>query len=111
MIYVEIFRDSHGDICKFSINGHAGFDDYGKDIVCAAVSAISQTAILGLNSLSTVKYKKQIGKGSINIKIEKNGLNDECIKLRAILDTMVLGLKDIAKDYPNNVNVVDRRCI
>lgn len=110
MIYVEILRDSHMNICKFSINGHAGFDDYGKDIICAAVSAISQTAILGLNSLSTVKFKKQISNGNMSVEVVKSGLNDDYIKLKAILDTMVLGLKDIAKDYPNNVKVVDRRC-
>lgn len=34
------------------ITGHAGFDEPGKDIVCSAVSAILQTAQIGLALLS-----------------------------------------------------------
>lgn len=34
-----------------SISGHAGYDESGKDVVCAAASAIFQTAILGLQAL------------------------------------------------------------
>lgn len=36
------------DVC-----GHANYDEYGKDIVCAGVSAIVQTAILGLDAIAT----------------------------------------------------------
>ncbi|AIS52106.1 putative ribosomal protein [Thermoanaerobacter kivui] len=110
MIQVEIFRDSKGDICRFSIVGHAGYDEYGKDIVCSAVSAISQTAILGLEALKTVKIKKKIKSGDLWVEIIEKGFLEDNIRLKAILDTMVLGLKDIEKDYGKYLKVVDRRC-
>ena len=34
------------------VNGHANYNEYGKDIVCAGVSAIVQTTILGLEALA-----------------------------------------------------------
>jgi len=46
MIRIVVHRDEDGD--TLTINGHANFAPHGKDIVCAAVSAIYQTAILGL---------------------------------------------------------------
>lgn len=41
MIVAEFFRKG-GEITGFKINGHAGYDDYGKDIVCASVSSAVQ---------------------------------------------------------------------
>ena len=35
-----------------SIEGHAEYDEYGKDIVCASVSTIFQLAVMGLRVLS-----------------------------------------------------------
>lgn len=35
------------------VSGHAGHAAYGEDIVCAAVSAIVQTALLGLEAVAS----------------------------------------------------------
>lgn len=44
MINAEFFRNK-GIISGFKISGHAFYDDFGKDIVCAAVSsAVELTA-------------------------------------------------------------------
>ncbi len=37
-----------GLLVGFRIRGHAGFAEYGQDIVCAGASAIAQAAVLGL---------------------------------------------------------------
>lgn len=49
MIKVKIFRNSTGKINGFKVTGH-GVDmaPHGQDIVCAGVSALTQTAILGV---------------------------------------------------------------
>ncbi|HHW56904.1 MAG TPA: ribosomal-processing cysteine protease Prp [Clostridia bacterium] len=107
MIRIEIGKNSKGDIYKFSIKGHAGYGEYGKDIVCAAVSAISQTAILGLENLRSVKIKKKIREGDLEVVIVEKGCEEDNIRLNAILETMVMGLKDIAEDYPIHVKVIE----
>lgn len=37
---------------SIDIAGHAGYAPYGQDIVCSAISAIVQTAILGLEAIA-----------------------------------------------------------
>ncbi len=37
---------------SISIKGHADYDEYGKDIICASVSTILQVAQLGLIQLA-----------------------------------------------------------
>ncbi|SNX55159.1 ribosomal-processing cysteine protease Prp [Thermoanaerobacterium sp. RBIITD] len=110
MIKVEIFRDINDKVHKFVIKGHAGYDVYNKDIVCAGVTAVAQTAILGIELLHTVSIDKMIDDGYMHVEIKDNGSNEDKIKLCAIIDTMILGLKDIEKDYPKYVRVIDRRC-
>ena len=41
MIRVNVFKDSDGSCRGISFHGHAGYDDYGKDIICASVSALA----------------------------------------------------------------------
>lgn len=46
MIIAEFFR-KNGEITGFKVSGHAGYDESGKDIVCASVSsAVMMTANL-----------------------------------------------------------------
>ena len=46
MIKVKLLKDNN-KIKKIIIGGHALYDDFGKDIVCAAVSS---TVITSINS-------------------------------------------------------------
>lgn len=45
MIVAEFFR-KNGEITGFKVSGHAGYDMFGKDIVCASISAVMMTANL-----------------------------------------------------------------
>lgn len=50
MININI-RDN-GETLSIEIFGHANYDQHGRDIVCSAISAISQTSILGLRAVA-----------------------------------------------------------
>ena len=41
MIQVEILRDRDEVVKGIEINGHAGYAEYGQDVLCAAVSALA----------------------------------------------------------------------
>lgn len=45
MIRVNIKRDQKGSIVAFEVSGHAGYEEHGRDIICAAASALSYAAI------------------------------------------------------------------
>ena len=40
MIQVNILRDRNEVVKGIDINGHAGYAEYGQDVICAAVSAL-----------------------------------------------------------------------
>ena len=83
----------HGKI-GLIVTGHAGYGPAGNDIVCSAVSAIAQTAAMGV-----ARYD---AKANIQIATD-DGVAIACRdrpKTRAVIDTAVLGLDNIRKQYP-----------
>ena len=46
-----IIKTDEDKIIGYNVFGHANFAPKGKDIVCSAVSSITQTALLGLKEL------------------------------------------------------------
>ena len=69
MIKIHIRRNEAQQIVACSINGHAGYDEHGYDIVCAAVSVLSCTAILGLQSVAEQQgiYENSSGECTIEL--------------------------------------------
>ena len=71
MIKIKIARDEHG-ISLISMQGHAEYDQYGKDIVCSAASTIiigGINAIAQLGYLSFISYK--VDTGDVELEINK----------------------------------------
>lgn len=105
MIKVQIFRNAEGAITGFSVTGHANAGPHGQDIVCAAVSVLAQTAVLGLEGHLRREFKVEQVSGKLNFE-----LIDRPDELSgAILETMVIGLTDIAQNYPQSVRIAEHR--
>lgn len=96
MIKIEISKD------KITINGHANYDDLGKDIVCAAVSSTVITTVNGILSIDDSSLKVKEGETLI-IEILKH--NDVVDKL---INNMISLLEELKKDYKDNIYI--RRC-
>lgn len=86
------------DKCYFQINGHANYNP-GNDIVCASVSILAYTLAGRLAELGESIDKKCIGTGSAFIVFRIN--NDT----RAVLDTVMCGLRLLEEKYPMCVRV------
>lgn len=54
----------------FIITGHAGYAEPGKDIVCAAVSALTQAFIASIEELTQDKIKYDISVGNAVMRYE-----------------------------------------
>lgn len=82
------------------ISGHANYDEFGKDIVCASVSSIVMTTVNSILSIddSSINYVDDGDK----IIIKKLNDNDIVDKL---LNTMILILKNLEKQYKKNIKV------
>lgn len=85
-----------------NIKGHADYDKYGKDIVCASVSSIVVTSV---NAMIRIDEKS----------IEYNELNGVYIKILKhsdVIDKLFINLSellsDLQKQYPKYIEI--RRC-
>ena len=82
------------------IKGHALFDKYGKDIVCAAVSSIVITTVNGIMLIDENSIKCKDSSGYVSIEILKD---DKVVNL-LILNMMNL-LKELEEQYIKNIRV------
>lgn len=85
-----------------TISGHAGYDIYGKDIVCAAVSSTVITTVNGI--LSIDKNAIKVTEGD-KVTIEVINHTEVVDKL---LDNMISLLTELKNDYKDNIDI--RRC-
>ncbi len=62
MVSIRIQRNSEDQVIGCHLSGHAGYDEHGFDIVCAAVSALTATAMLGLTQIAQQEGNIRIAK-------------------------------------------------
>lgn len=104
MVTVTVWRDEAGRIHGFRSAGHAAYGDHGEDIVCAAVSVLTQSAVLGLAQHVGLDVAVEQRSGWLQCIIDHEP-TDRDEAAAAILETMVLGLDNIAQQYPQQVQV------
>ena len=102
MIKVKLMKDNN-KIKRVIITGHANYDDFGKDIVCASVSA---TVITSVNASLSIDSESLIYN-------EDNGLDIEVIKddivTTKIIDNMISNLYELEKAYPKNIEIKEEK--
>ena len=91
---------SHGRGC-ITVTGHAGYAEHGKDIVCSAISALTQVFIASVEQLTTDKLKCVIAAGNAVIRYEDLSEHGQLL-----IKSFFVGLKMIADEYPQYVRIV-----
>lgn len=110
MIRVEIYLDSEGqNIVGFIVKGHAGFAPHGQDIVCSAVSVLTQTTVLGLAQFAGIKVDYHVNKGDLKCFLPHELSETQNIQGQAILRTMYIGLDNIKDNYSDFIRIVEKR--
>ncbi len=107
MIEAFIGRDEQGRLAGFHVSGHAGFARRGEDIVCAAVSALAQAALLGLLRHLRLPLRYEVADGRVACRLPPALSPTTAAAAEAILATMALGLREIAAQYPRYLRVTE----
>ena len=94
-----ILTKKDDNVNKVIINGHAGYDDFGKDIVCAAVSSTVITTINILLSLDNQSISYNDSKG-LTIEVLKSDLTT-----KKIINVLISNLYKLEKAYPKNIQI------
>jgi len=107
MVKVLVRRAPDGTVTELRVSGHAGYADHGEDIVCAGVTALVVTAMLGVDKVAAHPFEGEARSGLAFCKLLPGGTPESAAKAQTILETAVLGLKDIARDYSKFVRVTE----
>ena len=94
MIAVSVRKDG------IEISGHANYAEAGKDIVCAGVTALTQTLIRSLEGLTSDEIKYEISPGMADIYYRN--LSEEG---KLLVDSFFIGVCSIADEFPECVRI------
>ena len=97
MTTITIYKSENGTYRRFTCKGHAGYDDYGKDIVCASVSCLVINTINSLDEL--VHEKMEITTDERKGLIDCRFIGEISSQGKLLIDSMLLGLQGIVSDY------------
>lgn len=96
---INVLTETKGNVFTIDVFGHAEYGEEGKDIVCAAVSAIVHTMCT---------YAIESNHTRSCMMSEKDGVYMECLVDEYSKETfygLIRGLEEIQENYPENVSV------
>ncbi len=102
MTRVEVRLGQGKLIKKITVKGHAGYAEYGNDIVCAGISTLLMTGALAVRELIGIEILEECCDGKLVLEVPTDIVDD---RLQVILQTVVIGLRDIESGYPKNIEI------
>lgn len=105
MVSFSIKCDRDNRINGFTCSGHAGYAEKGTDIVCAAVSALTQSAILAMERLVGIDLKLKVDSKTGFLDCSWVNIPKKAEQTELIIKMVALGLAEIQKQYPDHLKV------
>ncbi len=102
-----VFTRRGNSIVRVRCDGHTGYGAEGEDIVCAALSSIVQTAVLGIMQLVGVNadYQVDSSEASLSLDIPKGISDSQRHDCDIILNTLLLGVNDLYQGYSDFIEL------
>ncbi len=97
-----------GKYVSFESDGHAYYDEIGYDIVCAAVSALTITAVNALEAVAKITPIVDMGDGDgyLYCGLPEDLSDEQWLKSGVIFETVIVGLKDIENTYSDHIHIL-----
>lgn len=108
MIKARFTRDARGNLVKFNLTGHADAGEYGQDIVCAAVSAVSIGAVNGVEALAGFTPNvdaDEVNGGHLQLVIDQDLTGEQMHITQILLENLALSMQSIAESYGDYVQI------
>ncbi|MDO5298687.1 MAG: ribosomal-processing cysteine protease Prp [Clostridia bacterium] len=106
MTTITVYTLGDGALRGFEAGGHAGGKRIrGYDLVCCAVSALTQTGVNALEAVAGVTPEVAVGDGFLRCILPDELEDARMERSQIVLRTIMTGLTDIQKIYPNLVRI------
>ncbi|WP_028990855.1 ribosomal-processing cysteine protease Prp [Thermacetogenium phaeum] len=113
MIEALFVEGESGELEGFCVRGHAGYAPPGRDIVCAGVSALVQTAVAALKRFlsrqpAVIRDSQEEEGACVRLLLPPDLPEEDKKTAGIILQTLEIGMHGIAGSYGKYIEV--RRC-
>ena len=107
---VTFRKRSDGALLGYSADGHSGSAEEGADIVCAAISALTQSTLNGLKNVlkAPVMFDQDDGGAFMEAMLTPEADSEQVQQAQLLLVTLVEGLQAIQREYPRNLRIIFR---
>ena len=105
---VTFLKRSDGALLGYRANGHSGYAEAGADIVCAAISELTQTTLNGLKNVlkAPVMFDQDDDGAFIEAILTPEASEDQIRQAQLLLVTLLEGLQAIQRGYPRNLRII-----
>ncbi len=109
MINITIVKNKQ-NIVTIEATGHSGYAEEGKDIVCSAVSAITQGLIIGLKKVLKLGVVDVVNEAIPHLSVTlKNLTESENKSAQILMQTAALSIKEIRDGYPKYIKIKEKQ--
>ncbi len=108
MINITIQRDGSHEIQSMELRGHAGFAEYGQDIVCAAVSSLSIHTVNTLIGLAHIELDVEVDDvegGYLRIQLPDTLTEQQQHDAKLLLDGLVQSFVQLQEEHKENITI------
>jgi len=105
MTRITIYRNQNREVERFSCTGHAGYAASGNDIVCASISVLVINTINSIETFTSTAFicEAEEETGDIDFRFTEDISPDASL----LIESMILGLKEIQNDYGKKFLILD----
>ena len=105
---MTFLKRSDGALIGYTACGHSGYAEAGADIVCAAISALTQTTLNGLKNVlkAPVMFDQDDDGAFIEAKLTPEASEEQISQAQLLLLTLKEGLQAIQREYPRNLRII-----
>ena len=104
---VTFYKRTDGMLVGYRAEGHTGYAESGADIVCAGVSALTQSTLNGLQNILKAPVRSDIDErtASLEAELRPEATTEQVDRAQLLLETLLQGLQAMERSYPRNVRI------
>ena len=109
MINVLVIKENK-TIKTIEATGHSGYAEYGRDIVCSAISTLMETLANGLTEIVKANCKIIVDENipHLSVTIEETD-KDICKNAQILMQTTLLGIKGVAQEFSKFIKIKEKQ--
>ncbi len=103
MIRAEFFADRDGLLKGYHISGHSGYDESGRDIICAFVSSAAYLTANTITEVMGIAAEAEVADGDMRFMVS----GKDAVRCRDALEGLRLHLLSTEEQYPEFLKVIN----